>query len=194
VGVFGSAGTVLRPGDGNSLSIPALQITLKISGERSQAGSLFEIVAPAGFDVGAHVHSRSEEFFYVLDGEVDLLAFEPTARTAGNWQAWRSAGGDQVLRGGPGAMMHVPAGCPHAFANPGPAPVRLLFQSSPPPDHERYFEELVDLLAAGPEGRPEAIAALRERYDIHQLTPLIPGDPLPEVTGDHPSAVHLGSE
>ena len=143
--------------------------------------------------VGAHVHSRSEEFFYVLDGAVDLLAFEPIVRTGDNWQAWRSADGERVLRGGPGAMMHVPAGCPHAFANPGPEPVRLLFQSAPPPDHERYFEELVELLAAPPERRTEAIAALRERHDIRQLTPLIPGGPLPDAA-NHPSALSLDAE
>jgi uncharacterized cupin superfamily protein len=136
--------------------------------------------------VGAHVHAHSEEFFYVLDGEVDLFAFEPITHTAGDWQAWRSADGDCVFRGGPGSMMHVPPNCPHAFANPGPEPVRLLFQSSPPPAHERYFEELIDLLAGAPEGRAKAIAALRERYDIQQITPLLPGAASHAETGGLP--------
>jgi mannose-6-phosphate isomerase-like protein (cupin superfamily) len=175
------AGLLLPPGGGHSLANPALQITLKISGARTAAGSLFEIIVPAGFDVGAHVHARSEEFFYVLDGTVDLFAFEPIARTSSEWQAWRSADGDRPFRAGPGAMMHVPAGCPHGFANPGPDPARLLFQSAPPPDHERYFEELVDLLAGPAEGRAEAVAMLRERYDIQQITPLQPGAPLPSA-------------
>jgi mannose-6-phosphate isomerase-like protein (cupin superfamily) len=174
-------GLLLPPGGGKLLANPSLHITLKISGERTAAGSLFEIVVPLGFDVGAHVHCHSEEFFYVLGGEVDLFAFEPAVRTSGGWQAWRSVGGDRAFRGGPGAVMHAPPGCPHAFANPGPGPVRLLFQSSPPPDHERYFEELVGLLAEPLEGRAEAVKALRERYDIHQLTPLLPGEPLIET-------------
>jgi hypothetical protein len=42
--------------------------------------------------------------------------------------------------------MFVPPGCPHAFYNPGPAPVRMLFLVSPP-GHERYFEEMGELLA-----------------------------------------------
>jgi hypothetical protein len=67
--------------------------------------------------------------------------------------------------------MFVPAGCPHAFFNPGPQPARMLFLVSPA-GHEIYLQELTDLLAAG--GRPDQaeISALRRRHDIHQLTPL----------------------
>jgi oxalate decarboxylase/phosphoglucose isomerase-like protein (cupin superfamily) len=66
--------------------------------------------------VGAHVHSRGEEVFLVLEGEIDLLAFEPADRSVGDWHDWMSASGRRFLRGGPGAFMHVPAGVPHAFA------------------------------------------------------------------------------
>ncbi|MFK8906031.1 cupin, partial [Streptomyces sp. YS-3] len=46
------------------------------------------------------------------------------------------------------------------------------FQASPPPDHERYFEELLELLADGGGVDPAAVEELRVRYDIEQLTPL----------------------
>ena len=44
---------------------------------------------PPGFDVGAHVHHESQEFFYVLEGELDLLAFEPpnVPRTPGRLES-----------------------------------------------------------------------------------------------------------
>ncbi len=45
-------------------------------------------------------------------------------------------------------------------------------QSSPPPDHKRHFEELPDILSADGPVDHGAIAALRRRYDIEQLTPL----------------------
>ena len=51
-----------------------------------------------GFDVGAHLHHSAEELFYILDGELDLLAFEPLAKTAGDWQSWQSAAGARVMR------------------------------------------------------------------------------------------------
>lgn len=169
------SGLVLAPDEGQVLHSSTLRVITKISGRRSNAGSLFEIEVPIGFDVGAHVHVRSEEFFYVLGGEVELFAFEPTERTDDNWREWRSVSEERVRRVNSGAVMHVPAGCPHAFANPGPSPARLLFQSSPPPDHERYFEELVGVLESDPAERAELIRTLRQRYDIHQLTPLFPG-------------------
>lgn len=153
---------------------PGQHVTFKVTGGRSAYASTFEVLVPPGFDVGAHVHAHSEELFYVIDGELDLFAFEPTQRTRQNWQAWESADGARVVRAGPGSLMHVPPGCPHAFSNPGRTPARVLFQASPPPDHERYFEELLEILAGG-QVDLEAVALLRMRYDIEQLTPLSPG-------------------
>jgi hypothetical protein len=77
--------------------------------------------------------------------------------------------------------MFVPPGCPHAFYNPGPAPVRMLFLVSPP-GHERFFEEMGELLAGSAAPDQAATAALRARHDIHQLTPVVPNR-LPDPDG-----------
>lgn len=165
-------GLIVPPGGGRTLRTAAQQVTFKVTGEQSRSASSFEVVVPPGFDVGAHVHTRSEELFYVLEGELDVLAFEPRVRTPDGWRGWQSTRGDRVVRATPGTVIVVPPGCPHAFANLTETPARMFFQSSPPPDHERYFEELMDILSA--DGPPDhtAIAALRRRYDIEQLTPL----------------------
>ena len=167
-------GLLLRPGAGRR--IQGASMTLKVGAGQSRAWSAFEAEVAPGFDVGAHLHREAEELFYVLDGELDLLAFEPTVRTVGNWQSWESASGAHVVRGGPGSTMFVPAGCPHAFANPGTGPARMLFLVSPP-GHELYLDELGELV--GRPGRPDpaAIAELRARYDIQQLTPMAVGRP-----------------
>jgi uncharacterized RmlC-like cupin family protein len=65
----------------------------------------------------------------------------------------------------------VPPGVPHAFANRGAAPSRLLLILSPPA-HDRYFDELAEILAADGPPDSEAIAALRKRYDTEQLSSL----------------------
>ncbi|GAB2846033.1 cupin domain-containing protein [Actinoallomurus bryophytorum] len=145
-------------------------MTLKVGAEHSKIWSTFEAEVAPGFDVGAHLHQQAEEIFYVLEGELDLLAFQPV--TAGDdWRTWESETGETVFRGGPGSFMFVPAGCPHAFSNPGSAPARMLFLVSPA-GHEIYLQELGELLAApGPPDQAE-IAALRARHDIHQLTSL----------------------
>ena len=67
--------------------------------------------------------------------------------------------------------MQVPAECPHAFFNPGSSPARMLFLVSPA-GHEIYLKELAGLLSAGGPPDQAAVAALRRRHDIHQLTPL----------------------
>ena len=86
--------------------------------------------------------------------------------------AWESASGQRFLRAGPGAFMWVPEGVPHAFANRTDRPARMFFQSSVPGGHENYFEELAQLLRAGGPPDPAAVADLRLRYGIEQLTRL----------------------
>ncbi|MEV0964035.1 MULTISPECIES: cupin domain-containing protein [unclassified Streptomyces] len=165
-------GLLVPPGRGRTLRAAAQEVTFKVTGEHSRVSSSFEVVVPPGFDVGAHVHARSEELFYVLEGELEMLAFEPRVRTGGDWRDWESPAGGRPVRAGPGTVVVVPPGCPHAFANRTGKPAKVFFQASPPPDHERYFEELIGILdRAGPPDR-EAIAELRARYDIEQLTPL----------------------
>ncbi|WP_438289677.1 cupin domain-containing protein [Streptomyces sp. HUAS TT7] len=165
-------GLVMAPGEGRTLVTPAQQVTFKATGEHSQAASSFEVVVPPGFDVGAHLHTRSEELFYVLEGELDVLAFEPLVRTRRNWREWESPTGRRCVRATAGTVIVVPRGCPHAFANLSDKPARMFFQASPPPDHEYYFEELFAILNCGPNVDQEAIAELRRRYDIEQLTPM----------------------
>ena len=169
-------GLMLPPGAGRSIT--GASMTLKVGAGQSGAWSAFEAVVTPGFDVGAHLHRQAEEFFFILDGELDLLAFEPRTRTTGDWRSWESASGAPVLRGGPGSAMFVPAGCPHAFANPAATPARMLFLVSPP-GHEHYLEEIGELIGRGGPPDPAAIAEVRARHDIEQLTSMAIGRPGP---------------
>ncbi len=162
-------GLVLEPGTGQLIGNSGM--TLKIGAKESPRWSVFEAVIQPGFDVGAHLHYAAEEVFYVLEGELDLLAFEPSSRTEGDWELWESADGRKVARGGPGSLMYVPSGCPHAFANPGTTPARLLLHVAPS-GHEDYLNEVADLMSAGGIPDPNALRELRARHDIHQLTPM----------------------
>ena len=165
-------GLLIPPGGGRKIQ----GMTLKAGAEQSKIWSTFEAEVAPGFDVGAHLHQSAEEVFYILDGELDLLAFHPNTKASGDWRTWESNTGAAVLRGGPGSFMFVPAGCPHAFSNPGTEPARMLFLVSPA-GHELYLQELTDLLASGGPPNQAEIAALRQRHDIHQLTPLMTRPP-----------------
>jgi oxalate decarboxylase/phosphoglucose isomerase-like protein (cupin superfamily) len=84
-------GFVRGPGEGERVS-PAM--TLKVGDKNSQAWSMFEVVdIGPGFDVGAHLHRNAEELFYVLEGQLDLLALEPRVRTPATGRAGSRAPG-----------------------------------------------------------------------------------------------------
>jgi mannose-6-phosphate isomerase-like protein (cupin superfamily) len=173
-------GLIVPPGQGKRLLTKAQDVTFKVTGADGGFASTFEVVVPPGFNVGAHVHEHSTEFFYVLEGELDVFAFEPVERTPDDWAEWKSPDGEQILRAGPGSCMFVPTGTPHAFTNATENPVRMLFQASPPPDHERYFEEICEIFSAGTTVDSGAVQRLRDRYDVHQITPLRFEPPAPQ--------------
>ncbi|HEY7432593.1 MAG TPA: cupin domain-containing protein [Streptosporangiaceae bacterium] len=173
-------GLIVPPGQGRKITTKAQEVTFKVTGAHGSFASCFEVVVPPGFDVGAHSHDRSAEFFYVLEGELDVFAFEPVKRVEGRWQDWESPAGDRVVRAGAGSCMFVPNGCPHAFMNPTGKSARMLFQSYPSPDHERYFEELCEIFSRGPSVDSHAVQQLRDRYGLSQITPLRYGSLSPE--------------
>lgn len=166
------SGQVLQPGEGQHISFGGVEATLKVPGGEHAITSTFELLIPPGFDVGAHYHKTGDELFYVVRGELELVAFDPLEHSDNRWWTWRSAAGEKAVRGGPGTLMHVPTGCPHAFRNPTGETVTALFQSSPA-GHEYYFLELAELLAdaACPPDSSE-LATLRLRHGIHQITSL----------------------
>jgi mannose-6-phosphate isomerase-like protein (cupin superfamily) len=102
------------------------------------------------------LNTKIEEIFYVLEGELDLRC------------------GERTLRGGPGTCVFVPPGAAHAFGNSGSSPGRMLLITAPP-GHEKYFDELRDLIAKGGKPDPDALAKLRAKYDTVQLATLTPG-------------------
>lgn len=163
---------IVPAGTGRKLITPAQEVTFKATKAQGSSVSVFEVIVPPGFDVGAHVHGHAQEFFYVLEGELDLLAFEPTRRTQDTWHHWESATGDRVIRAGEGSCMFVPPGTPHAFRNPTDKPTKMLFQSYPSPEHEDYFEEIAEIWSRGTAVDPAAVAEMRKRYDVSQITPL----------------------
>jgi len=166
---------VLAPDAGRRIDGGGLHAVLKTSMGAGAFTATFEVLVPPGYDVGAHLHTHGQEIFYVLEGELDVLAFEPVDRAPADWHDWRAPDGSTYLRGGPGALLWVPENTPHAFANRTDAPVRMFFQSSAPGGHDNYFDELAELLRRDGPPDPDVVADLRRRYDIDQITALHDG-------------------
>jgi oxalate decarboxylase/phosphoglucose isomerase-like protein (cupin superfamily) len=170
-------GVMLLPRAGERIVGGGLDATVKVTTGFPSLMSSFEMVIPPGYDVGAHLHEVGEEVFFVIEGELDMFAFEPQDRSIPDWHEWRSAAaGEGPMHGGPGTFMFVPEGCPHAFGNPGDSIARMFFQSSVPGGHENYFVELAELLESA-DGRPdpEKSEEMRRRWHIEQLTPIAGG-------------------
>ena len=74
--------------------------------------SVFQSTMPEGFSPPRHIHTREDEVFLVLDGEV-----------------WFDVDGEFTLAG-PGASVYMPRGVPHTFRVKSPV-ARLLGVISP---------------------------------------------------------------
>ena len=143
----------LDAGQGRSVSLRGTRVEFKVESDSAAGSSLTEWEALPGFDTGLHVHERLEETWYLLDGELEFRV------------------GGETFTAGAGATVFVPPHVPHAFANRGDANARFLMTMSPP-GHDRYFDELADVLATPGPPNSEAIADLRKRYDTRQIETL----------------------
>jgi quercetin dioxygenase-like cupin family protein len=149
-----TVGVILQAGQSKKRAeLRGSYVDYLLTGSDSQGCSLFKLDVASGFDTGAHYHTKIEELFYVLEGELDLRS------------------GEQVVKAVPGTFIFVPPGVTHSIANSGKGR-GLMLLGCIPPGHENYFDELATLLAnAGPPDS-KAIAALREKYDTIQLSGL----------------------
>jgi mannose-6-phosphate isomerase-like protein (cupin superfamily) len=143
----------LEAGQGRSVSLRGTRVVFKVESDSATGASLSEWSALPGFDTGLHVHERLEETWFVLSGELEFRV------------------GDEAFTAGAGATVFVPPHVPHAFANRGREDARFLLTLSPP-GHDRYFDELAEILAADGPPDPEMIANLRDRYDTRQIETL----------------------
>jgi mannose-6-phosphate isomerase-like protein (cupin superfamily) len=73
----------------------------------------FEAIEPPGGGPPLHIHTREEEFFLVLDGEVSFYI------------------GGRVIHARPGESAFVPRGTPHCFKNTSTRDARLLVLFTP---------------------------------------------------------------
>ncbi len=139
---------VLRSGEGKTLSLRGTQIAYKAAGERPGGGpTVLELTAPQHFSTGDHVHS-------IVEGEFLIRA------------------GDRLLTAHAGDFVLIPPGVPHGIGNPNDSPAKVMILISPAAVHERYFEELSEILAKPGATDIQAISDLRQRYDTEQVSPL----------------------
>ena len=107
-------GHALRAGEGERIWIVGDTMTLLATGERTGGGLvLLENVTAPGGGPPPHVHTREDEFWYVLDGTFEIRI------------------GEDVHALGPGGFAYAPRGTVHNFRNTAATPSRVLVGFTP---------------------------------------------------------------
>ena len=114
---------------------------------------------PPGGGPPAHFHTREEEGFYIIEGEI---AFQI---------------GDQRIIASAGMFANMPVGTPHSFKNESDRPARMLITMSPAGLERGFFEVGTPLPDGATTGLPptkeqiERLMAIAPKYGVHFLPP-----------------------
>jgi len=141
------------PGEEQSVWLGGLGVAIKISSQ--QTGGVFSLVEctlEPGRLVPPHVHTREDEYTYVLEGEIGIRI------------------GDQIVQATAGCTVVKPRGIPHTFWNAGPQPARTLDPIAPG-GFETYFLELAELFRTGAFEQVETLGA---RYGLARFMDWVP--------------------
>ncbi|MBC7967564.1 MAG: cupin domain-containing protein [Fuerstia sp.] len=112
--------------------------------------AMWEAIVPPGGGPPPHVHSREEEGFYVLEGEITFRI------------------GDERVVAKAGMFANMPVGTPHSFRNETDKPAKMLISIAPAGLEHMFFEVGVPL----PEGSTTALPP--EKAEIERLLAVAP--------------------
>lgn len=139
---------VRAPSAGSTLNVLGVTHIYKATdAETGGSFSLWEAVFPPGAGAPPHTHTREDEAFYILSGELQI-EFEGESH-----------------RVGPGGFFFGARHRRHAVRNAGDQPAHALILSAPSVGLDRMFAELD---AATANGMPDmgTVAAITARYGV----------------------------
>lgn len=121
--------------------------------------AVWEALVPPGGGPPPHVHSREEEGFFVLEGEITF-----------------TVAGEKIVAKA-GTFANVPVGTPHSFKNESGRPARMLITVAPAGLEQMFFEVGVPLAEGASTSPPptrdeiEKMLAVAPGYGIQILVP-----------------------
>src|SRR5262249_28882916 len=142
---------IKQQGEGRTLAVVGdVYRFLATSEDTNGKYALLEAIVPPGGGPPPHVHSREEEGFYILDGEITFTI------------------GDKRLVASAGMFANMPVGTPHSFKNESTRPAKMLISVAPAGLEQMFFEFGVPL----PEGSTTALPPTKE--EIEKLLAIAP--------------------
>jgi quercetin dioxygenase-like cupin family protein len=151
---------IRNAGAGRTLAVVGDVYRFLATGEDTNGKyALWEAIVPPGGGPPPHAHSREEEGFYVLEGEISILVE-----------------GERLVAG-PGMFANMPVGTPHSFKNETDRPARMLISVAPAGLEQMFFEFGVPLAEGATTALPptkqeiEKLLAVAPRYGIEIRLP-----------------------
>ena len=143
--------TMRKPGEGKWIGVVGDVYRFLATGEETNGKyAMWEAIVPPGGGPPPHVHSREEEGFYILEGEITFqIGEERVVATAG-------------------MFANMPVGVAHSFKNEGKQPAKMLISVAPAGLEKMFFEFGVPL----PEGSTSALPPTKE--EIEKLLTIAP--------------------
>ncbi|MCA9024381.1 MAG: quercetin 2,3-dioxygenase [Planctomycetaceae bacterium] len=115
--------TIRKPGEGRRIGIVGDLYRFLATGEETNGKyATFEAIVPPGSGPPPHIHSREEESFLVLEGEMTFQL------------------GEERIVAGEGTFLNMPVGSLHCFKNESDQTARLLISVAPAGLEKMFFE------------------------------------------------------
>ncbi|GAA5508437.1 cupin domain-containing protein [Novipirellula caenicola] len=121
--------------------------------------AMWEAIVPPGGGPPPHIHSREEESFYILEGEITFHV------------------GDERIVATPGTFANMPVGSRHSFKNETDKTARMILSVAPAGLEQMFFEVGVRLDEGSAEALPpteqeiEKLMAVAPNYGIEIKLP-----------------------
>ena len=143
--------TLLTPAEGRTVAVVGDVYRFLATGDDTDGKyAMWEAIVPPGGGPPPHVHSREEEAFYILEGEITFHI------------------GEERVVGTAGMFANMPVGTPHSFKNESSRPARMLISVAPAGLEKMFFEFGVQV----PQGATTAPPPRKE--EIEKLLAIAP--------------------
>lgn len=136
---------IKKPGEGRTIGVVGDVYRFLATGEETNGKyAMWEAIVPPGGGPPPHVHSREEEGFYILEGEITFqIGEERVVATAG-------------------MFANMPVGTPHSFKNESNKPAKMIISVAPAGLEQMFFEVGVPLAEGATTALPPTKAEIEK--------------------------------
>jgi quercetin dioxygenase-like cupin family protein len=152
--------TINTPPQGHTIAVVGDVYRFLATGEETNGKyAMWEAIVPPGGGPPPHVHSREEEGFFILEGEITF-----------------TINGEKMVAKA-GTFANMPVGTPHSFKNESSQPAKMLISVAPAGLEQMFFEVGVPLIEGATTALPptkdeiEKLLAVAPKYGVEIKLP-----------------------